>query len=376
MIGFPYVVKGLATAIGEVVAIDDWAQRVGVPDRHRPGERLSGAQIERIVGVRSKSWEPKRFRSLDLVCKTAARALESSGIPRGAIDAAIIVTCTPFELMLDQDSFKLLRELGIPDDVVPIQLGAGCAGFARAAALAAKLTAKNVLVITYNATSPIFELPDGSVNANYLENAVHPHGAQLWASAALFSDGVAVAILSRPSAPAPSRDAFCLYSRDSLVPDSTDPTFGDPLIHYLGGGVSAPSGSSGSAELACYGMNGAAVKRYYMAGMLRNHRELRAHAPDYDRRVRRIYTHQASPALVRGFLETVGFDPGKVGVNVEVCGNLVTPSTLRILHEDLVAGRIERGDELCISVVGAGPERGALLATVDVATIVPLDDRH
>jgi 3-oxoacyl-[acyl-carrier-protein] synthase-3 len=210
--------------------------------------------------------------------------------------------------------------------------------------------------------------PDGNVNPHYLANTVHPKGRTLWVSPALFSDGAAAVVLSRRE----GLGSACLYSRDTQR--SKDPESLDPLIHYLGGGIASPPGAHETPALSCYGMNAAAVKRYYMEGMLRNHEELRAHRPGYDHEVRRIYTHQASPALVNGFLGTVGFDASKVGVNVEDYGNLVTPSTLRILHEDLAAHRIDRGDEFCISVVGAGPERGAVVATVDVPLPAPLGD--
>jgi 3-oxoacyl-[acyl-carrier-protein] synthase-3 len=368
MISFPYVVKGIATQIGRVISISEWAEQTRVPHRHEPGAHLTGEAVERMIGVRSKSWDPERFRTIDRVRRVAGLAIESSGLQRTAIDAAIVVTCTPYELMLDQDAFRLLRELGLREDIAPIQMGAGCAGFARACAVAAKLAADNVLVVTYSAVSPLMILPDGRVNPHYLANTVHPLGRQLWASAALFSDGAAAVVLSRRE----GLGSVCLYSRDTQR--LKDPEALDPLVHYLGGGVASPPGAPEAPALSCYGMKAPAVKRYYMEGMLRNHEELRAHRPGYDDEVRRIYTHQASPALVNGFLGTVGFDTSKVGVNVEAYGNLVTPSTLRILHEDIAARRIDRGDEFCISVVGAGPERGAVLAKVDVAMAPPLGD--
>jgi hypothetical protein len=43
------------------------------------------------------------------------------------------------------------------------------------------------------------------------------------------------------------------------------------------------------------------VKRYYTKGMMLNHAALEAALPGYVDRVRRIYTHQASPALVDEF---------------------------------------------------------------------------
>ncbi len=41
-----------------------------------------------------------------------------------------------------------------------------------------------------------------------------------------------------------------------------------------------------------------------------------------------------------------------------------------MLHDDLAAGRLAENDTICVSVVGAGPERGAFLLPVAVPEIV------
>src|SRR5258708_34068987 len=115
-------------------------------------------------------------------------------------------------MMLDQDAVRLARELSLPDEVVPIQVGAGCAGLARAAALAAQLSASNVLVITYNTPSRVTGDLKGGVSPLYRSNKVHPLGRSLWASAGIFSDGAAALGLRRP----PGVEGLVLYSRGPL----------------------------------------------------------------------------------------------------------------------------------------------------------------
>jgi 3-oxoacyl-[acyl-carrier-protein] synthase III len=248
--------------------------------------------------------------------------------------------------------------------VVPIQIGAGCAGLARAAALAARMSSRNALVITYNAPSRITGDLRGGVNPIYLRNDRHPLGKSLWASAGIFSDGAAALVLTRTG-----EAGFVLYSRDSQA-FGEEPGFTDPLIHHFGGGSSHPYGTPDAAELACYGMNGPQVKRYYTHGMMLNHAALDAALPGYVDKVRRIYTHQASPALVRTFATLADLPPGKAPTNARRFGNLVSASTAKMLHDDLYAGAIAHDDLVCVSVVGSGPERGAFVLPLRVGKVV------
>ena len=350
-----------------MLTISEWADAARIPLRGGGG-MMPGELVERVLGISGKSWDPELFADLPPVIAMARDALASAELEPAQIDAMIVVTCSPYEVMLDQDTFRLARELRLPDQVVPIQIGAGCAGLARAAALAARLSAARILVITYNAPSRVTGDLSGGVSPLYRRNQVHPLGRSLWASAGIFSDGAAALVLSRQA----DAGGLVLYSRDSLS-FGDEPGFTDPLIHYLGGGAAHPAGTPGAAELSCYGMNGPAVKRYYTGGMLLNHAALEAAMPGYVDRVRRIYTHQASPALVEDFARLAGLPPGKAPANARQFGNLVSASTAKMLHDDLRQGDIGDGDLICTSVVGAGPERGAYVVPVRVASVLRPD---
>src|SRR5688572_3723506 len=170
---FPYEIVGCASTIGEVISIDEWAAAMKIPDSKRGGI-LSGAEVQRIIGVESKSWEPRKFRDPQVVTDVARRALALSGTEPRDVEAVILITCTPYQVMLDQDAFRMLRELGIPDHVVPIVLGTGCAGLARAAALTAMLGESTVLWISYNLASCMTFHEDHGPNPIYQQNASHP----------------------------------------------------------------------------------------------------------------------------------------------------------------------------------------------------------
>ncbi|GAA2648603.1 3-oxoacyl-[acyl-carrier-protein] synthase III C-terminal domain-containing protein [Paractinoplanes durhamensis] len=362
-LSLPYAITGLATLIGRVLSIEEWAAAAKIPAR--TGGLMSGELVERVLGIQGKSWDPWTFADLGRIAEVGREALLSADLEPRDVDTMIVVTCSPYEIMLDQDAFRMARELQLPDDVVPIQIGAGCAGLARAAALAARMNSRHALIVTYNAPSRITGDLNGGVNPIYLHNDVHPLGRSLWASAGIFSDGAAAFVLSRRD----DTEGLVLYSRDSQA-FGTEPGFTDPLIHHFGGGSRHPYGTPEAAELACYGMNGPAVKRYYTQGMMLNHAALNSALPGYVDRVRRIYTHQASPALVESFARLAELPADKAPTNARRFGNLVSASTAKMLHDDLYAGDVANDDLICVSVVGSGPERGAYVLPLQVVKVV------
>ncbi|AXY73889.1 hypothetical protein D3H65_07805 [Paraflavitalea soli] len=350
-------ITGVASFVAEPISIDEWANEFKVPDRQQEGKYLDGKMVEKILGIKSKSWAPDVFKDPQVVVNTTKEALRKAKLDAREVDAAIIVTCSPFMVQLDQDAFLLYKEIGLNDNIVPILLGAGCAGFARAVALAAQMKGKNILLISYSLSSLYTQTPV------YKDNSLHPLGKSLWMSAALFSDGVSAVVLKKTE----EVSGYSFYSRDSLQ-FGEEAGFDDPLIHYYGSGAWDPPGTEKCEALSCFAMAGPRIKEYYIKGMTLNHRQLLALQPDYLNKVKKIYTHQASPALTNAFLDTLikehGISRDKMGINVVKYGNLVSTSTIKLLDDDMAAGVLAPGDSICISVVGAGPERGAFIIPV------------
>lgn len=352
-IALDFSIAGTSALVGRTISVDAWAEEMQVPNR-KTGGVLTGDDIRKILGLERKSWDPELFRDMGCIVEVARAALRAADLAPEQVDLFIIATSTPYEVQLDADAFRLMRALRIPDHVAPVRLGAGCGGMARVMSLAAHSRAHNVLVVTYEISSLYMKSPV------YVRNQQHPLSEKLWMSPALFSDGAAAVVLRRE----PEARGCLVYSRDSLS-FGDGPGFVDPLVHYPGGGGLCAPGLPGSDELACYGMAGEETKQYYGKGMLLNHEALESVRPDYLHAVARVYPHQASPRLVEGFIDTLsrraGVPRDKFGTNVYAYGNLVVPSTLTMLHEDLQAGRVHGGQEVCFTVVGAGPERGAFI---------------
>ncbi|MCZ4121902.1 3-oxoacyl-[acyl-carrier-protein] synthase III C-terminal domain-containing protein [Streptomyces sp. H39-S7] len=361
---FPYALTGAHTTLGPVVTMDAWAKVAQVPDRRNPGEALEGSFITRLLGVESKSWGPDQFATPETVAETARAALSSACLEPRDIDAVVVVTCNPYQILLDQDAFTLMRLLGIADHVPPLQLGAGCAGLARAASLVSRLSAERALVIAYSVPSRTSTCADGTLLPAYRDNTVHPYGRNMWSAPALFSDAASAMVLERDEA----IDGLVLYSRDSQS-FGDEAAIDDPLIHFLGGGTDSPAGTPGSAELACFGMNPPEITRYYSGGMTLNHQALETARPGYLDHVSRVYTHQANPRLVDEFIQETGLSAEKAPSNVRQLGNTVSPSTLALLHADQLNGNLAYGDRACFSVVGSGPERGAFITPIRIPAL-------
>lgn len=355
MLPLHFALRSVRTRVGTLVGLDDWAKWARVPFRGRPGEILDGDVMSRIIGIRSKAWEPETFRDPRVVSDLGHEALSAARLEPAQVEALVLVSCTPFEINLDQDAHRLSRALGLPDHVPVVNLATGCAGLARTMSLLSRMNVANALVLSWNSPGAYMTLPDGRPNPLYLDNGSHPDRDLLWCSPALFSDGAAAAVFVRTAG-----EGLFHYSRD-WGPQAGIPDFSDPLVVYLGGGAKHPPGTPQSALLSTYAMHGEAIRRYYIEGMLANNRALDRALPDWRMQARRIYTHQASPGLIAGFAEISDLPRDRMPTNCITMGNLVSVSTLHLLAEDLKAGRVASGDLLCFSVVGAGPERGAFL---------------
>ena len=352
-----YSIDSVSTIVGENISVDEWASRMKVVDRKNQRRHLDGADVIRITGVERKSWDPILFRDFEPVVEVAEAAMERAAILRADIEAVVLVTSTPFYTQLSMDGFELLRRLKLPDHLPPIQLQAGCAAVARAMHVLSQMDAKRALIIAYEVSSPYMTSPV------YYQNASHPLKDQLWMSPALFGDGAGAMVLRRSAEPT----GFSFYSRDSLSFGGR-PGFEDPLIHYPGGGALHPPGSPGAEELAAFGMNGPATKQYYLRGMMLNHATFASIEPDYLQRTKRIYMHQASPRLVDEvrtvMTQEIGVRAEQIPTHARELGNIVAPATLKLLDDDWQRGDVGPGDEVCFSVVGAGPERGGFVLPI------------
>lgn len=65
--------------------------------------------------MHGKSWDRKRLSDLVVAPESSRRAMAMTGVEPSDVDAVVVVTGTPYQIMVDQDSFQPLRGLGIRD---------------------------------------------------------------------------------------------------------------------------------------------------------------------------------------------------------------------------------------------------------------------
>lgn len=70
--------------------------------------------------------------------------------------------------------------------------------------------------------------------------------------------------------------------------------------------------------------------------------------------------------MTENYLATSDLPADKVPTNARECGNMVVPCTLDLLANDLQSKRVQNGDSVAFQLVGAGPERGAFTAQIDL----------
>src|SRR5262245_39821174 len=122
----PYCIESVATVVGKIISAEEWAARVRIPNRKLPGKLLGGSDVTRITGVESKCGDPERFSDFTPVVEAARLALERAKARAEEIDLVIVMTATPYLPQLSADGFEVMRQLGLRDEVPPIQLHVGC----------------------------------------------------------------------------------------------------------------------------------------------------------------------------------------------------------------------------------------------------------
>lgn len=334
---FPYAVTGLASTIGQVLPIDEFAARMEFPDRKRPGKVLTGSFLHSLLGLESKSWDRELFSQVETLVDTARRAMRMADLTTSETDALVIVTCTPLWVKLDQDAFAIARGLQLASHVPVLQLHAGCAGLARVQHWLADLPYRNVVTLFYNLASPFMTTKEGTLNPLYRED-------RRWFSAALFADGASAAVWTR------SEDSGAVvYARE----------VGDPLIHYPAGGAALPPGRDAEAGMI-YEIATGPANDYYREGMARNFRALDLCE------VSAYYIHQTGAAAVTEHYRQFDVPVDKQHCHAHRYGNLSSPAILVMLSEDYSAGRLAKNARVAASSVGAGPERGVSIFSLSI----------
>jgi 3-oxoacyl-[acyl-carrier-protein] synthase-3 len=316
--GVPVTITGLgAYAPERVVTNDDLSQLVDTSDEW----------IMERTGIRERRIASDEQALSDLSLPAARQALEQAGISGADIDLLLVATVTP-DMMFPSTSAMLADQLGAKD-AAAYDLSAGCTGFMYALVQAYGMIAaglsQRALVVGGDVLSRILDWTDRS-------------------TVVLFGDGAGAVVLERSEAA-----GFLVFELGA------DGSGGDHL--WLPG-----SGSRRFENPEQFvKMNGREVFKFATRILVQSAEAVLdrygATIDDVD-----VYVpHQANVRIIDHATKKLGIPSDRVVINVDRYGNTSSGSIPLALAEAQADGRLQEGNLVLMTGMGAGLTWGSAL---------------
>ncbi len=310
-----------------------------------PENRLTNEDLEQMVDT-SDEWitqrtgiKERRIRSdgtatSDLALTASREAIEHAGIDREEIDAIVFGTITP-DNTFPSAGCHLQRKLGLPP-VPSFDLSAACSGFIYAMTTGWSFIscgfAEHVLVIGAEILSNITDYDDRSM-------------------CVLFGDGAGAAVLGPENGHREIRYTNMYASGDD-----------DDLMVVPAGGSRMPLTVENVKEGKHYmQMKGRKVFKFAVTTMSDMIREA-AEEGDIDvGDIDLVVPHQVNQRIMDKVCDRIGLPQERMYSNINRYGNTSGASIPLALDEAIERGRLEEGDSLVLTSVGAGLTWGTIL---------------
>ncbi|NTW02246.1 MAG: ketoacyl-ACP synthase III [Oscillochloris sp.] len=323
----PVMIAGLGAYLPE---------RVVTSAELEQGWGLEPGWIMRVAGIRERRYATGETTA-GMAATAAQRALDAAGMTVSDIDLIIAASSAP-QQAIPCTAALIQRELGAPDGAsVCFDLNATCLSFLLAFQNAAHLLAAGCYHTALVVSSEI---------VGCSRNPADP------ASACLFGDAAAAAVLTRTPAGGASQVICEQFATFSSAAD---------LTAILGGGsLHHPSDPTTTPDMNVFHMDGTGIFRRTakLIGPFLDQFFARAGWTRGDVDV--VVPHQASRHGIELLNTRLGFHPDQVVSNLAERGNCVAASIPLALSEFVAAGRIQRGQKLLLIGTGAGLTIGAI----------------
>jgi 3-oxoacyl-[acyl-carrier-protein] synthase-3 len=311
-------------------------ERVVTSAELEEGWGLAPGWIMRAAGVRERRYATHETAA-GMAASAARRALAAAGMAAADLDLIIAASSAP-QQAIPCTAALIQRELGAPDGASAcFDVNATCLSFLLAMQSAAHLltagTYRAALVVSSEIVGPS-------------RNQADP------ASACLFGDAAAAAVLTRAPAGAASRVVWEQFATYSSAADLTAIPGGGSLHH--------PNDPATTPAMNVFHMDGGGIFRRTakVAGPFLDRFFARAGWSREDVDV--VVPHQASRHGVELLSARLGFRAEQVVSNLAERGNCVAASIPLALAEAAAAGRIRRGQRVLLVGTGAGLTLGAI----------------
>lgn len=304
-----------------------------------PEGRLTNADFERMVdtsdewivertGIRERRVAGECETTASLAAVAGAAALKQAGISPESVGLLVLATTTP-EQPIPQTSAFVQEGLGLRCGAFDINVG--CSGFVYGLVTASMYLVggglEHVLVVGAETLSRILDYTDRQ-------------------TCVLFGDAAGAVVLSA----ARGEDPAGLLAWD-LGCDGT----GTELIRMPGGGSRLPTSTATVAAGEHYvKMDGAEVFRRAVRSAVASASATLERAGVKAEQVDLFVPHQANVRIITAAAQRLGLPPDRVAVNVDRYGNTSAASVPLALAEAAEAGRLNDGDLVLLTAVGAG----------------------
>lgn len=314
--------------------------------RYVPTLSVTNAMLETIVetsdewitsrtGICSRTIAAEHETTLSMAASAAENALLAAKIPRERIGVLISATITG-DYATPSLSCLLQKTLGLPNEILALDLNGACSGFVYALKTAHALLAgqegKCALVIGCDMLSKIVDYTDRS-------------------TCILFGDGAGAAIVARSESGAFFFDAGA--QGDSEI-----------LSARLGYFANNPFASrSADAKPMAFRMNGAEVFRFAVEHAPKSVLSVLDQAQKTTGQIDHFVFHQANERIIQSVAKKLNIPLEKCFLNIDHVGNTSAASIAIALDELAHSGRLRRGDSVVLSAFGGGLTYGSIYFT-------------
>jgi 3-oxoacyl-[acyl-carrier-protein] synthase III len=296
--------------------------------------------IQQRSGIRERHYVDDDQGSAPLAERAARRAIEQAGLTPPDIDLIICGTLSP-DVDFPGNSAFVQHRLGL-GGVLAFDVRNQCSGFLYMLAIADQYVrtggARNVLIVGSEVHSSGIEYADRSRHVTVL-----------------FGDGAGAAVVGAAREEGTGLHTINLHS---------DGAFAEKLCLLGPGSLRKPRLAKDWTPADAYGwpqMDGKLVFRHAVTRMTQTIEEALADIGATKADISILLPHQANLRINQLVAMGLGLDDTRMANNIDRYGNTTAATIPILLCETLAAGRIRKGDLVCLAAFGSGFTWGAAL---------------